>query len=285
MKKISFLATLLLLMGLSLASCKEDTQPRVERPTEFVLNTPVMANLPYILTADNGIDIAVSQANYGIGLVPVYYVQISDTEDFAKFEQLNMNSTQARMTLSGEVLSQSINALDGVEEESQFSPRSHTIFMRVLSTIPNWEEGNIYSNVIKLNSVTPYFTVHLPAVMYLVGQPNGWNINESTFILSEPDNGIGSKIYYGTFDISAADAASGFRFYETLGSWGDDGELPSIGSNAKDGDNATVALDENNQYSGKCVFGKGNWSISNWPGGLMKITVDLNKMSVIFEKG
>ena len=37
-------------------------------------------------------------------------------------------------------------------------------------------------------------------------------------------------------------------------------------------------------YKGECVAGKGSWKISNFPaeGGWMKITVDLNTMTVSF---
>ena len=76
-------------------------------------------------------------------------------------------------------------------------------------------------------------------------------------VLSEPDNGIGSNIYSGSFEISADDAASGFRFYTALGSWGDNGVLPSVGAAADDGDNQAVTVSDSGVYEGACVAGKG----------------------------
>ena len=53
MKKISIIASLLLLLGIGVSGCKEDTQPRLEIPTEFVLNTPPAAEQLYIFRADS----------------------------------------------------------------------------------------------------------------------------------------------------------------------------------------------------------------------------------------
>ena len=90
----------------------------------------------------------------------------------------------------------------------------------------------------------------------------------------------------GDIEMTAAQAASGFRFYAELGKWGDNGALPSVGSNPNDGDNATVVL-EDGKYTGPCVKGKGNWNITNWPGGKMHIEVDMsnvNSMTVTFSE-
>lgn len=86
MKKISYLMALPVLLGACFTSCKEDTQPRLEVPTEFVLNTPAMADQTYIFRADesyqnlNDITFTVSQPNYGLGCVPTYTVQLAKSE-------------------------------------------------------------------------------------------------------------------------------------------------------------------------------------------------------------
>lgn len=291
MKKISMIMTaVLFIMGIAFTSCKEDTQPRLEKPTEFVLNTPPMASQTYVLHESDGqsseIVLTVSQPDYGMGVVTTYQVQVSKTEDFAEYETLLSISNQAQIVCSGEEFAVAMNALDGVktlEDKDKFNPAARDVYVRVHAFIPNADYSGIDSNVIKLN-VKPYFAVRAPGKIYVIGDVSGWDINNGAVFLSEPDNGIGSKVYTGVVNFTADNASAGFRFYTTLGSWGDDGALPSVGANANDGDNLSITVDDNGSYSGNCVAGKGNWNITNWPGGNMKITVDLNQMKVYFEK-
>ncbi len=307
MKKITFFAALLMLMGITLTSCKEDTQPRIEKPTEFVLNRPAMADNTYILTPESSVELAVSQANYGLGLNAQYSVQIALDDKWEAIPELDGDNnpvidedgnevvtytyetlpgkyTTAKFNVPAEDFAVAMCRLLGFTEEEQFVPGAHPVYVRVISTVPNWSEGTIISNVVKLNSVSPYFKLREPGIIYLIGAPQGWNIDGGDMPLSEAKDGIGSQVYYGVFNISADDAAGGFRFYTALGAWGDNGSLPSIGANANDGDNKTIEVDEDGNYEGDCKAGKGNWNIANWPGGMMKITVDLSKMKVYFEK-
>lgn len=271
----------------SFSSCKSDTQPRLEKPTEFVLNVPPMANQTYVLSGDedssSDIYLTVSQPDYGMGVVTSYEVQVSKTESFEAFQSLLTVNTQAQITCSAYDFSLAVNALNGVlteDDQDKFNGNAQDVYVRVRAFIPYCEYSSILSNVIKLH-VQPYFVVRTPGKLFLIGSPSGWNINETDYILREGDNAIGSKIYSGTFDMPASPS---FRFYTELGNWGKDGALPSVGANANDGDNADVQVDEDGSYIGPCVNGKGNWNITNWPGGKMKITVDLNNMKVYFEK-
>lgn len=276
-----------LLVSVCFTSCKQDTQPRLEKPTEFVLNTPAMANQTYILSADNGVDLTVSQPDYGMGVVTNYQTQISFTEDFAEYANIETISNQAKIEISGEEMAQAMCSLMGYvnnDTEDLFSADPRDVYVRVKASIPNADYSEITSNVIKL-VVKPYKAVKLPGRLYVIGQVSGWDINNGAIFLEEPANAVGSKVYTGVVPMTASDAAGGFRFYTELGAWGDDnGLLPSIGANANDGDNASVTVDESGVYSGACVLGKGNWNITNWEDGDMKMTVDLNTMKVIFEK-
>lgn len=277
---------LALLMGISFTSCKQDTQPRLNEPTEFVLNFPALGNQTYILSPETGVDLTVSQPNYGLGVVTSYMTQISFTEDFADFANIETISQQAKINISGEEMAQAMCKLMGYvnnDTEYLFSDAARDVYVRVVASIPNASYSTIYSNAIKL-SIKPYKAVKLPARLYVIGDVGGWDINNASIFIEEPSNGIGGKVYTGVVEFSAEQAANGFRFYQSLGSWGDDGQLPSIGANANDGDNASVVVDENGVYKGSCVAGKGNWNVTNWPGGDMKITVDLNTMKVIFEQ-
>lgn len=286
MKKISILMALALLIGISFTSCKQDTQPRLNKPTEFVLNTPPMADQTYILSPENGVDLTVSQPNYGLGVVTNYQTQISFTEDFADYTNIESISNQAKINISGEEMAQAMCKLMGYvnnDTENLFSDAARDVYVRVRAYIPNADYSDITSNTIKL-VIKPYKAVKLPGRLYVIGQVSGWDINNGAIFIEEPANAIGGKVYTGVVPFTAADAAGGFRFYESLGSWGDNGQLPSIGSNADDGNNASVEVDEQGVYKGACVLGKGNWNITNWQDGDMKITVDLNTMKVIFEK-
>ena len=272
------------MIAVTATSCKEDTEPRLEKPTEFVLNTPPMAENTYVLSSTSGIEFTLSQPNYGLGVVPFYSIEIAKDEAFNESVAVEGQYTSAEFTVPGESMALAICSLWGYDSRESFDGAARPVYVRAVSDINNVDYARIESNVIELKSVKPYFAVKLPAKMYLIGQPQGWDINNGSMVLSEPDNGIGSDIYTGTFEISADDAASGFRFYTELGSWGDNGVLPSVGAAADDGDNQSVSVDDSGTYAGKCVAGKGNWNITNWPGGTMKITVDLKSMQVVFQK-
>lgn len=282
---------LLFTMGAAFTSCKEDTEPRLEKPTEFVLNTPPMASQTYILSEDSEgkpgeIYLTCSQPDYGMGVVTHYEVQISNTEDFGAYQSLLTVNTQAKITCSDYEFAVAMNALQGVTSEDdidKYDGSARDVYVRVRAYVPGCDYSSINSNVIKLN-VKPYFAVRAPGKLYVIGKVGDWDINNKSIYISESQNGIGSKIYSGVIDFTEEQASDGFRFYTELGSWGDDGKLPSIGSNAKDGDNASISLDENGQYSGSCVAGKGNWNLQGWPGGPLKLTVDLNAMKVYIEK-
>lgn len=87
MKKISILFAMLVAV-ISLNSCKEDTYPRFDTPTEFELNTPALAEEYYELTPEGTVNLTWSQPDYGYAAAATYAVQVSLTEDFAAFKEL-----------------------------------------------------------------------------------------------------------------------------------------------------------------------------------------------------
>lgn len=276
------------LFTVMMTGCKDDTEPRLQKPTEFTLNVPPMANQTVILQSkdDEGaqgtsIFLTVSQPNYGLGVVTHYEVQVSYTEDFAEYQSLYTVNTQARIECSSFDMAVALCALQGlteVEQKPLFDPTPRKTYIRVKAYVPHCDYSEILSNVISM-TIQPYFAVRVAGTIYLVGDPQGWDINKSDMILSEPENGIGSHIYTGIFDI-AADQKT-FRFYTELGNW----EANSIG--AQEYDKAVSVELEDGLYEGDAVKGKGSWTISNWDGGKLKCTVDLSttgSYKVIFEK-
>lgn len=277
---------LAVMLGMAFTSCKEDTQPRLQKPTEFVLNTPPMADNTYMLSADNGIDLSVSQANYGLGIVPVYTVEVATKEDKSDATALTEQYTSARFQVPGESLSLTLCKLLGYEDKDSYSDVAVPVYVRVISNVNNCDYGKIASNWIELKSVVPYFAVKLIDYIWIIGQFPGWDINNASCPLAETE--IGSRIYQGTYFVPAGQFQ--LRFYDELGDWG----YWSIGS--QDEDNPTIITFTDGVYEGNAFVGngpegdkdkgKGAWEVSDWQGGNVKFTVNLSnpkKAKVIFE--
>lgn len=293
MKKIAIFMACAALMGATFTSCKQDTLPRIQTPTEFVLNTPPMAEQTYLLSPQDGIDLSVSQANYGMGLIATYTAEISLKEDFKDYRTLPESYTSARFTVPGESLSLALCDLLGYVDEASYSDAAVPVYVRVVSSIPNWNNaegeplGNITSNVIELKSVVPYFAVKLKDNIWIIGAFPAWDNTNDTAPLVETE--VESRIYQGTYEIPAGKFQ--LRFYDKLGDW--DGW--SIG--AQDEDSPVQITFTDGVYEGPCFLGgekdsdnykkgKGAWEVADWPGGKVKFTIDLSnakKPHVIFE--
>lgn len=283
MKKISILMALAVLFSVAFTSCKEDTQPRLSEPTDFVLNTPALAENTYVLSADNGVELTCSQANYGVGIVPTYYVEMATKADKSDAVQLPEAYTNARFTIPGESLAMAICNAKGYTAPDLFSNAPIPVYLRVVSTVPGHDEYTIKSNWIELKSVQPYFAIKLPDNIYIVGQPFGWDVSSAVAPLTE--TAIESRIYQGTYEIPAGEFQ--LRFYDELGDW----SSWSIG--AQDEDNPVSITFTDGVYQGPAFVGgqgdekgKGSWMVDGWPGGTVKFTVDLSnpkKAKVIFE--
>lgn len=107
--------------------------------------------------------------------------------------------------------------------------------------------------------------------IYLVGAPQGWDIDNASMPLPEVTSGI----YQASFDIAASDFM--FRFYTELGNW----EANSLGSQVDD-QPIMISLVDDLYYVAHYVAGKGSWSNPDWEGGTLYITVDTNTKSVVF---
>lgn len=309
------LAALALLGGLS--SCKDDTQPRLQTPAPgtFKVYEPALNNYTYILDPESTIELVTSQPEYGLGTVTQYQVQVCLSDKFqeavekdgvvvtpANYEILPTVNTQAKISVSCKELCVAMNTLHGILTEEDKEKYETTpaisgvqpVYIRVNAYVadPKTETGyapgsQIYSNVVTINKVQPYFAVNVPKIIYLIGNPQGWDVNVGTWPLSEAENGIGSDIYTASFDLTQDDlGGGGFRFYNALGDWGKDGQLPSIGAAANDGDNIEIAMDPETQTaSAAVVAGKGNFVLTGWNGGWMKMTVNLVNMTASFGPG
>jgi hypothetical protein len=106
--------------------------------------------------------------------------------------------------------------------------------------------------------------------LYLVGTPQGWDINDDSLSLKLTSPGV----FEGTFHM--VDNPE-FRFFWKLGAWTTD---YSIGSGYEDfwHDEIPAEWLEIGEFeTGLTKNGLGNWLISGWESGDMKIKVDLNE--------
>lgn len=105
--------------------------------------------------------------------------------------------------------------------------------------------------------------------LYLVGSPQGWNINSDAMALEE----ISPRLYYGSLEIPA-DAY--FRFYTALGDW----ENNSYGLQWYDEPvDFFFTGDETYSNAGQ---GKGSWHLTGWGGGTIYMLVNLKYGEAIF---
>lgn len=142
-------------------------------------------------------------------------------------------------------------------------------------------ETGRYQISINMESMT-YEITHLENVVYLIGAPSGWDINNGTMYLSETADG--TNIYSGVVRVDAG--KFGFRFYSQLGSW----DANSIGAKNANDDNLDVTF-VNGVFEGdvyqagvNCSDGKGNWQVNDWAGGALEITLDLNTNKITMKE-
>ena len=186
MKKISILAFLFAGM-LSFSSCESDrdSNPVLQEPTEFVLNTPAYVNTTYDLANSTSLELTCSQPNFGYTAPTVYAVQVAWNENFENFVQLDTKYSTAKMNVDASeiaVAATNLAVAEGIDE-SQF-PIITRLFIRVVAELNSATStiSAIASNVIELPHVRVEFAlppVLLPETIYVVGNHNGWNWGNS----------------------------------------------------------------------------------------------------------
>ena len=130
MKKFNYIFFSLLAL-LFVTSCEEpqDKNPVLQTPTKFVLNNPVMSTQYIELTPTTTVNLSCSQPDYGYASATNYYAQVSFTEDFAEYAEVNENpyTNCAKMEVSGEELAKFQKLVDALEDLDDVQDVYHNV--------------------------------------------------------------------------------------------------------------------------------------------------------------
>ena len=139
MKKFNYIFFSLLAL-LFATACEEpqDVNPVLQTPTKFVLNNPVMSTQYIELTPTTTVNMTCSQPDYGYAAAANYYAQVSFTEDFAEWAEVNENpyTNCGKIEMSGEELAMAMCKLRGVTtEESYVDEAACPLYVRLRAEI------------------------------------------------------------------------------------------------------------------------------------------------------
>lgn len=281
-------------------SCEDDKEPVYTPPTadtEFILNEPALANEQFTLTPETVLELTCSQPDYGFSAITQYGVQVSLAEDFADYRdvQAEGTGTTARMFVKGSNVAVALCELHGWASRDEYvDPGLEKIYFRVTAELAGIENSRMVSNVVSYNKVQSYYAVLEPGRLFVVGafggNPGGLNWDMGASVQAYVDarqvlneTAAGSGVYVGVVPFPAGETY--FRFYTGLGDWGADGELPSIGANANDGDNTPVTVTEE-PLQVPAVAGKGAWvTQGDFAGGDVTLMFDMNAMQLTIIAG
>jgi len=283
MKKLSILLAVLV-AALGFSSCEEDKDPvlnKMEGKT-FVLNNPALADQYYELTEDGTLDFTVAtQPDYGFVASVTYGIQIalSNAEGAETYDVAPLQPNSTQLTVNASDFAMGMCSLLGIAAEEDWTddmadPRP--VYVRATAQLGDHETSLVYSNWVTLKQVSTYFAVPLPGYIYLVGSPEGWKGPDAAnadhyaeWRLFEKNEEIGSKVYYGTFEMPAAPM---FRFYTALTGW----DADSYGSQEEDNPiDVEIGADGTGTYD--IVKGKGSFNFPAFTGGTMTLVVDMSK--------
>lgn len=198
-----------------LTSCEPDDSPKIQEPTEFILNTPPFADQYYQLQRGHTMEFTCSQPNYGLTLAPTYALEVSLYEDFgaslpAPDEGVAelphsvivnpVDPVSAVMTIEDRALSDAILNMRGIEEEKDYTPAVNTLYVRAIASLNGHAQTTIVSTnpTVVLTQVADYFSLEseMP-ILYTPGDANGWNQEASMKLIgSQQDEATGEWVAF-----------------------------------------------------------------------------------------
>ncbi len=262
MKK-SYILGLAALAVVGLASCQDDQDPKISTATEFVLNTPPLADQTLILSPEGTYTFSVSQPNYGLTLAPTYGLEVSLKEDFSPIingSYVNVDGEEvaipgsviiplesqisAVLVVKQSNLAAAICAMRGIGNADDYTDEDpRPLYVRANSIVANQPSTAITSNVITLKYVKEYCALESSAVvdaLYTPGNANGWNFDAAMQIPATEEN-----VYKGYMVVDGDFKFTHGASWDTPGNYGA-------------GDDFVKA--ENGTWSGSLIENGGNFS-------------------------
>lgn len=199
MKKISIFTFLFAgLLSFSACDSDRDSNPVLQDPTAFVLNTPAYVNTTYDLTNSKSVELTCSQPDFGYTAPTIYSVEVSLTEDFAESVKLDTKYTTAKMAVDASEMALAVTnmAVAQGKVEADF-PITTSLYVRAIAELASATEtiSSITSNKINLPSVRTAFAlppVVLPTKLYLIGDFCSWDWGKSSEMIACHDGTTGT---------------------------------------------------------------------------------------------
>ena len=180
-------SALLVVMSLTLmTACSDDndSNPSIQTPTEFKLNTPALENTPIDLANSSKIILTCSQPNYGYTASVQYTVQVATDENMTDAVELSETSNSAKVEIDANLLASTLTNIyvQKGKTEADF-PMDVKAYFRLKANIVT-SNGNVVegteklSNVVSLNNIHLLFSlpaVNLPKNVYVTGSFCDWD--------------------------------------------------------------------------------------------------------------
>ncbi|WP_251623515.1 SusE domain-containing protein [Odoribacter lunatus] len=249
MKKI-FVSALLLISSMCIfTACDDDrdSNPTIQEPETFVLNTPAYAASEIDLASSKKINFTCSQPEFGYTAAVTYQLQLSlsnsftlsvdeaEEEEVPDYAVVDETYTSCIIACDASLFSKAVMQLGQWEEDDV--PALQPITVRLVANVDKY---SVASNTVDMN-VIPYYVElkdALPQLWFFVGNGGVGNWDNSTDILIpmslvkdfayDKKTGEGEFTYTGYFD------ADQFKVVSTPGAW-----APMLGLEAE-GENGTV---------------------------------------------
>ena len=304
MNKIFKSALLLMAVAFMFTACSDDrdSNPVLQQPDSFVLNTPAYANQAIDLANSETVNLTWSQPNYGgFPVAAEYTVEVSATNewntpytaevadesgetqcDYYAFENI-FSSCEAKVSAAD--LAKALVVICNYADESEI-PEEQEVYARVKANTPGARE--VVSNVVKF-LVSPYYIELKPAdpvLWYMVGNcigSNDWDNGDGSIgtglipLLPMPDadvdaNGNTVLVYAGYFP-----AGGQFKFVKIPGKWDDLMNFTNIDSNEagvtdEDGDNHNIGIPEDGFYYIEMNTATSKVTMMKWTGASTEYT-------------
>ena len=186
MKNIIKSALLVVISLTLMTACSDDndSNPSIQTPTEFKLNTPALVNTPIDLANSSKIMLTCSQPNYGYTASVQYTVQVATDENMTDAVELSETSNSAKVAIDAASLASTLTNIyvQKGKTEADF-PMDVKAYFRLKANIVtsngNVVEGTeILSNVVSLNNIHLLFSlpaVNLPKNVYVTGSFCDWD--------------------------------------------------------------------------------------------------------------